>query len=91
MSEIFKLASRAMHPKDTCIHVGDVSIGGDNPVTIMAGPCSIESYDQALTIARQVKCCGAHIFRGGVLKPRTSPYDFQGLGQEGLEILSAVK
>ena len=91
MSEIFKLASRAEHPQDTCIQVGDVSIGGDNPVVVMAGPCSIESYDQAINIARAVQTAGACVFRGGAFKPRTSPYDFQGLGIAGLEILSAVK
>ena len=86
----YKLVSRECKPEDTIVHVGDVAIGNGNLV-IMAGPCAIESELQALTIARHVKAAGAHIFRGGAFKPRTSPYSFQGLGKEGLEILAKVR
>jgi 3-deoxy-7-phosphoheptulonate synthase len=72
------------------ITVGNVTIGGAAPV-IMAGPCSVESEEQALTIGYKVKEYGAAIFRGGAYKPRTSPYSFQGLGEEGLKILDKVR
>jgi 3-deoxy-7-phosphoheptulonate synthase len=86
----YKLVSRECKPEDTIVYVGDIAIGNGNLV-IMAGPCAIESELQALTIARLVKASGAHIFRGGAFKPRTSPYSFQGLGKEGLEILAKVR
>ncbi len=86
----YKLVSREFQPEDTVIPVGDISIGGDS-LTIIAGPCAIESKDQALAIAEHVKKAGAKIFRGGAFKPRTSPYAFQGLGKEGLEILALVR
>jgi 3-deoxy-7-phosphoheptulonate synthase len=86
----YKLVSRECKPDDTLIQVGDVVIGNGH-LTIMAGPCAIESEDQALTIARHVKAAGAQIFRGGAFKPRTSPYSFQGLGEKGLEILAKVR
>jgi 3-deoxy-7-phosphoheptulonate synthase len=70
--------------------VAGVSVGGSRPV-IMAGPCAVESFEQTLNIATAVKAAGAHLLRGGVYKPRTSPYSFQGLGEEGLEILAAVR
>jgi len=85
----YKLVSREMHPHDTVIRVGDTEIGGAD-FLIMAGPCAIESRDQAMTIAECVKNAGAKIFRGGAFKPRTSPYSFQGMEEEGLEILSDV-
>jgi 3-deoxy-7-phosphoheptulonate synthase len=85
----FKLVSRETHPQSTIITLGDIEIGGREPV-IMAGPCAIESFEQAMTIGRLVKRAGARIFRGGAFKPRTSPYSFQGLGEEGLKILAAV-
>jgi len=86
----YKLVSRECKPENTIVQVGDIAIGDGNLV-IMAGPCAIESELQALTIARHVKAAGAHIFRGGAFKPRTSPYSFQGLGKEGLEILAKVR
>jgi 3-deoxy-7-phosphoheptulonate synthase len=86
----YKLVSRETHPDSTIIAIGDISIGGEEPV-IMAGPCAVESEEQALTIAHLVKQYGAQIFRGGAFKPRTSPYSFQGLGDEGLKILKRVR
>jgi 3-deoxy-7-phosphoheptulonate synthase len=85
----YKLVSRETRPQSTVITIGDVRIGAGEPV-VMAGPCSIESTDQALKIARIVKERGAKVFRGGAFKPRTSPYSFQGLGEEGLQILEEV-
>jgi 3-deoxy-7-phosphoheptulonate synthase len=86
----YKLVSREVKPQDTVIDVGGVSIGNGH-LTIMAGPCAIESETQAMTIAEKVKAAGAHIFRGGAYKPRTSPYTFQGLGEEGLKILAKIR
>lgn len=86
----YKLVSRETHPESTIVTIGDVKIGGGKPV-IMAGPCAVESEEQALTIARLVKRYGARVFRGGAFKPRTSPYSFQGLGEEGLKILERVR
>jgi 3-deoxy-7-phosphoheptulonate synthase len=86
----YKLVSRETHPQPTTITVGDVKIGDGKPV-LMAGPCAVESEEQALTIARLVKKSGAEVFRGGAFKPRTSPYSFQGLGEEGLKILAKVR
>jgi 3-deoxy-7-phosphoheptulonate synthase len=86
----YKLVSRESQPQDTVVKVGGVSIGNGH-LTIIAGPCAVESEEQALTIARHVKSGGAHLFRGGAFKPRTSPYAFQGLGEEGLKILARVR
>lgn len=86
----YKLVSRETQPGTTTITIGDVRIGGGKPV-VMAGPCAVESEEQALTIAYKVKECGAQVFRGGAFKPRTSPYSFQGLGEEGLKILEKVR
>ncbi len=86
----YKLVSREFKPEDTLITVGDVTIGNGH-LTLIAGPCAIESEMQALTIAEKVKAAGAHIFRGGAYKPRTSPYSFQGMGIEGLKILARVR
>ena len=86
----YKLVSRETHPESTIITIGDVKIGGGKPV-IMAGPCAVESEEQALTIAHLVKKHGALVFRGGAFKPRTSPYSFQGLGEKGLKILKRVR
>jgi 3-deoxy-7-phosphoheptulonate synthase len=86
----YKLVSRETHPQPTVIAVGDIKIGEGKPV-IMAGPCAVESEEQALTIANLVKKSGAQVFRGGAFKPRTSPYSFQGLGEEGLKILAKVR
>ena len=91
VSEPFKKANRKFHPDDTIIEVGGVKIGGKGNFSVMAGPCSVESEEQCMIIAEQVKKHGAAIFRGGAFKPRTSPYSFQGLGKEGLDILSKVK
>ena len=82
----FKLASRAFRPHDTVISVGKVAIGGPQ-LAIMAGPCSVEGEEQVFTIARAVAQAGATVLRGGAYKPRTSPYAFQGLGEEGLKLL----
>ncbi|MBP8645116.1 MAG: 3-deoxy-7-phosphoheptulonate synthase [Syntrophobacteraceae bacterium] len=86
----YKLVSRESHPSDTVVQVDKVCIG-NGFLTLIAGPCAIESETQALTIAEQVKKAGAQLFRGGAFKPRTSPYAFQGLGEEGLEILARVR
>ena len=86
----YKLVSREVQPEDTLIRVGGVSIGNGH-LTLMAGPCAVESENQAMIIAEKVKAAGAHIFRGGAFKPRTSPYSFQGLGEEGLKILAKVR
>ncbi|MCG6908117.1 MAG: 3-deoxy-7-phosphoheptulonate synthase [Desulfobacteraceae bacterium] len=86
----YKLVSRESQMEDTIIHVGDVVIGNGH-MTLIAGPCAIESESQAMTIAKLVKQAGAEIFRGGAFKPRTSPYSFQGMGLEGLKILAKVR
>jgi len=86
----YKLVSKETHPETSVITVGDVEIGGSELI-VMAGPCAVETEEQALTIARFVKKCGAKIFRGGAFKPRTSPYSFQGLGEPGLIILDKVR
>jgi len=89
ISTPYKLASREWQPQDTIVQVGDASIGG-NTVSIIAGPCSIESYEQTKTVGDAVKAAGGHFLRGGAFKPRTSPYSFQGMGVEGLKILKQV-
>jgi 3-deoxy-7-phosphoheptulonate synthase len=86
----YKLASRDFNPVDTVIRVNDALIGGPN-VTFMAGPCSVESREQTFEVARQLRDMGVKILRGGAFKPRTSPYSFQGLGEEGLQILADVR
>ena len=86
----FKLASREVKPEKTVIKMGDLKIGGDR-LTIMAGPCSVESETQMLETAVAVKEAGAHILRGGAFKPRTSPYAFQGLEEEGLKLLAQAR
>ena len=90
ISKKYKLVSRELHPEDTVVRVGPVAVGGDRLV-IIAGPCAVESLSQAMTIARAVRASGAVLFRGGAFKPRTSPYSFQGLGEEGLKILADVR
>ncbi len=90
VQEPYKLANRAFHPEDSIINVSGVKVGGDN-LAMIAGPCSVESYEQVLEIAQAAKVSGANLLRGGAFKPRTSPYSFQGLGLEGLDILTAVK
>ena len=90
VSEPFKQANRKFHPDDTIVTVGDVKIGGGNFVMI-AGPCSVESEDQIIAVAQQVKSAGANILRGGAFKPRTSPYAFQGMKDEGIRLLLEAK
>jgi len=86
ISEPYKLASRTFKHENTIIHVGDIRIGGDE-VIVMAGPCSAETDEQVRATAAAVRKAGAKIFRGGAFKPRSSPYSFQGLGEEGLRML----
>ena len=86
----FKLASRQWHSADTLVPIGNVLVGGER-IVIIAGPCAVESRDQALTIAREVKRYGAVVFRGGAFKPSTSPYSFQGMEEDGLKILAEVR
>ena len=90
VSQPFKLVSREMHPEPSIIKVGDVEVGGDRLVVI-AGPCGVEERERTMEIARTVRKSGAVLFRGGAFKPRTSPYSFQGLGEEGLKILAQVR
>jgi 3-deoxy-7-phosphoheptulonate synthase len=89
ISEPYKLASRAFKPSGTVVSVGDVRIGGDE-VIVMAGPCSAESEAQVQQTAAAVRRAGAKILRGGAFKPRSSPYSFQGLGEEGLQMLRSA-
>ena len=86
----YKLVSRETKSDDTLVQVGDITIGNGH-LTLIAGPCAVESETQAMTIAAKVKKAGAHLFRGGAFKPRTSPYSFQGLGEAGLKILAKVR
>ncbi|MBE6531650.1 MAG: 3-deoxy-7-phosphoheptulonate synthase [Ruminococcaceae bacterium] len=90
ISEPFKSANRKFHPDDTVINVGNTSVGGDI-FAIIAGPCSVESEEQVLSIAHSVKAAGATMLRGGAFKPRTSPYDFQGLKADGIDYLIKAK
>ncbi len=90
ISEPFKSANRKFHPDNTVISIGNTSVGGD-VFAIMAGPCSIESEEQLTEIAKRVKQSGATVLRGGAFKPRTSPYDFQGLKSEGIDLLLKAK
>ena len=90
VQEPYKLANRAFHPEDSIIDVSDVRIGGTN-LAMIAGPCSVESTEQVLEIALAAKASGANLLRGGAFKPRTSPYSFQGLGLQGLDILCEVR
>lgn len=86
----YKLVSYEFRQTDSLVKVGDVTVGG-NEVIVMSGPCSVENRDQIISIARDVKACGAKILRGGAFKPRTSPYTFQGLGVEGLKLLAEAR
>ncbi len=90
VQEPYKKANRAFHPNDTVIPVGDAKIG-DGSLQLIAGPCSVESEEQIVEIARRVKASGATFLRGGAFKPRTSPYAFQGLREEGLRLLLEAK
>ena len=88
--EPFKKANRVFHPEDTLVKIGDQTIGGKK-LAIIAGPCSVESEAQILEVAEDVKRAGANFLRGGAFKPRTSPYAFQGLQYEGLELLKLAR
>ena len=90
VSEPFKQANRKFHPADTVIEVGNVKIGGGY-FAMMAGPCSVESEEQIIAVAKAVKTSGANILRGGAFKPRTSPYAFQGMKGEGIDLLLKAK
>ena len=89
VSKPYKLASREFHPQDTIVKLNGVAIGG-NEIVVMAGPCAVESEEQLLATARAIKAAGATVLRGGAFKPRTSPYQFRGLGESGLKILAEV-
>jgi len=90
VTHAYKLVSREVKPEDTVVKVGGVSVGGPGLV-VVAGPCAVESREQLLTVARALKAAGAHLLRGGAYKPRTSPYSFQGLGEEGLKLLAEAR
>ncbi len=94
VSKPYKLVSRDTKQEDSILRIptpsGDVIVGGDH-IALVAGPCAVETEEQCLTIAERVKKSGARLFRGGAYKPRTSPYSFQGLGEDGLKILSKVR
>ena len=90
VSEPYKQVNRKFHPLDSVIEVGPAKIGGGH-FAMIAGPCSVETEDQIISVARSVKEAGAQILRGGAYKPRTSPYAFQGLGTQGLELLRAAR
>lgn len=91
VQEPFKKASRKFHPEDTVVDVNGVSIGDGKSFVVMAGPCSVETEEQILAVAKSVKNNGAAILRGGAYKPRTSPYSFQGLELQGLELLKKAR
>lgn len=90
VSKPYKLVGREFKEEETIVGLDDVAVGG-RELVVMAGPCAIESREQALAIAAAVRAAGAQMFRGGAYKPRTSPYSFQGLGEEGLKILAEVR
>lgn len=90
VQEPYKKANRKFHPEDTMVNVGSASIGGGN-FSVIAGPCSVESEEQITEVARDVQNSGAALLRGGAFKPRTSPYSFQGMGPDGLDLLLAAK
>ncbi len=90
VSEPYKKANRKFHPDDTCVHIHDVQIGGGK-FAVIAGPCSIESEAQITEVARRVQAAGASLLRGGAFKPRTSPYSFQGMRGEGLDLLKLAR
>ncbi|MBR6915083.1 MAG: 3-deoxy-7-phosphoheptulonate synthase [Clostridia bacterium] len=90
VTEPYKQCSRKFHPEDTVVEVGGVKIGGGN-FAVIAGPCSVESEEQIIAVAKAVKTSGATLLRGGAFKPRTSPYDFQGLKADGIELLLEAK
>ena len=90
VTEPFKCCNRKFHPDDMVVQVGEVKVGGGN-FCMIAGPCSVESEEQIVAVAKAVKASGANMLRGGAFKPRTSPYDFQGLKAEGIELLKLAR
>jgi 3-deoxy-7-phosphoheptulonate synthase len=90
VSHAYKLVSREVKLEDSVVAIGDVPVGGRR-LAVVAGPCAVESLEQTLIVASAVKAAGAHLLRGGAFKPRTSPYSFQGLGEEGLRILAEAR
>ena len=90
VTHAYKLVSREVKAENSVVSIGGVEVGGGTLV-VVAGPCAVETREQTLTVARAVKAAGAHLLRGGAFKPRTSPYSFQGLGEEGLKILAAAR
>ena len=90
VTEPFKCCNRKFHPDDMIVQVGDVKVGGGT-YSMIAGPCSVESEEQIVAVAKAVKASGANMLRGGAFKPRTSPYDFQGLKAEGIELLKIAR
>ena len=90
VQEPYKKANRNFHPKDSVVDVSGVKIGGGS-FTVIAGPCSVESPEQIVSVAQDVKAAGARLLRGGAFKPRTSPYSFQGMGEDGLTLLLQAK
>ena len=90
IQEPFKNANRKFHPEDTVVDIGGHKFGGGH-FQLIAGPCAVESAEQLITVAKAVKAAGATVLRGGAFKPRTSPYAFQGLREEGLRLLSEAK
>lgn len=90
VTESYKLSNRKFHPDSSVISLGNVSIGG-NQLVVMSGPCAVESEEQVMSTAKAIKASGAHILRGGAYKPRTSPYSFQGLEEEGLKLMKQAR
>ena len=90
VTHAYKLVSREVKAENSIVSIGGVAVGGPDLV-VVAGPCAVETREQTLTVARAVKAAGAHLLRGGAFKPRTSPYAFQGLGEEGLQILAEAR
>ena len=90
VTESYKLSNRKFHPENSVVQVGGVSIGGGE-LAVMSGPCAVESEDQVLATARAIKASGAQILRGGAYKPRTSPYSFQGLEEDGLKLMKEAR
>ncbi|MCF6228518.1 MAG: 3-deoxy-7-phosphoheptulonate synthase [Planctomycetes bacterium] len=91
ISTPFKLSSRQFAPDDRVVDIDGISIGDGQPICAIAGPCSFESVEQALKVAKHVQAAGAKIIRGGLFKPRTSPFSFQGLGKGGLDVIKAIR
>jgi 3-deoxy-7-phosphoheptulonate synthase len=90
ISKPYKMASRDFHSENSIVMIGDVPVGGPEPV-VMAGPCSVEDEEQMVSTAKAVKAAGAKVLRGGAFKPRTSPYSFRGMGLDGLKLLKVAK